>query len=71
MIVRVLATKYSDLGSLVVNVKINNSLITNILIDLGAAINVMMHETMEALGLTGLRETPTVLQLADRSTIKP
>jgi hypothetical protein len=31
----------------------------------------MTRETMQALGLTGLRETPTILQLADRSTIKP
>jgi hypothetical protein len=26
---------------------------------------------MQALGLTGLKETPNVLQLADKSTIKP
>jgi hypothetical protein len=45
--------------------------LVNTLIDLGVAINVMTHETMETLGLTGLRETPTVLQLVDRSTIKP
>jgi hypothetical protein len=31
----------------------------------------MMRETMESLGLTSLRETPTILQLDDRSTIKP
>jgi hypothetical protein len=31
----------------------------------------MTCETMQALGLTGLRETPTILQLTDRSTIKP
>jgi hypothetical protein len=37
----VLAAKYSDPGSLVVNVKINNTLIHNTLIDLGATINVM------------------------------
>jgi hypothetical protein len=30
----------------------------------------MMCETMEALGLTGLRETPTLLQLYNRSTRK-
>jgi hypothetical protein len=52
-------------------VKINNTLISNTLIDLGATINIMTHETMQALGLTGLRGTPTVLQLTDRSTIKP
>jgi hypothetical protein len=66
----VLATKYFDPGSPVVNVKINNTLISNSLIDLGVAINIMTHETMKALGLTGLGGTPTVVQLADRSTIK-
>jgi predicted aspartyl protease len=60
----VLAAKYSDPGSPVVNVQINNTLISNTLIDLGASINVMTHETMQALGLTGLRETPTILQLS-------
>ena len=67
----VLANEYSDPGILVVNVKINNTLIINMLIDLGATINIMTHETMQSLGLIGLRETPTILQLADRSTIKP
>jgi len=66
-----LATKYSDPSNPVVNVQINNTLIGNTLIDLRAAINVMTHETMLTLGLTGLREIPTILQLADRSTIKP
>jgi hypothetical protein len=67
----VLTAKYSDPGSPVINVQINNTLISNTLIDLGATINIMTHETMQALGLTGLRGTPTVLQLTDRSTIKP
>jgi hypothetical protein len=31
----------------------------------------MKHNTMQSLGLIGLRETPTILQLSDRSTIKP
>jgi hypothetical protein len=67
----VLIDKYFDLGGPIVNVKINNTLISNTLIDLGDVINVMMCETMQALGLTGLRETPTVLQLANNSTTKP
>ena len=45
--------------------------IPNVLVDLGAAINVMTIETVRKLGLTNLRPTPTVLELADRSTIKP
>jgi hypothetical protein len=57
----VLAAKYSNPDILVVNVKINNTLISNILINLGASIEIMTRETMETLGLTSLRETPTVL----------
>jgi len=66
----VLAAKYSDPSSPIVNVQIKNTLISNTLIDLGDTINVMTHETMEDLGLTGLWETPIVLQLPNRSTIK-
>ena len=41
------------------------------LVDLGETINVMTIETVRKLGLTNLRPTPTVLELVDRSTIKP
>jgi hypothetical protein len=67
----VLTAKYFDPGSVVVNVQINNKLISNTLIYLGSTINVMTCETMQALGLTSLREIPIVLQLENRSTIKP
>jgi hypothetical protein len=66
----VLAAKYFDPSSLIVNVQINSTLITNTLIDLGIGINIVTCETMETLRLIVLRETPTVLQLAERSTIK-
>jgi hypothetical protein len=56
-----LVTKYFDLDSPVVNVQVNNTLISNTLIDLGATINVMRCETMQALGIIGLRGTPTIL----------
>jgi hypothetical protein len=71
MMGRVLIDKYFDLGNPIVNVKINNTLISNTLIDLSTAINVMTCEIMEDLELIGLKETPTVLQLVERSTIKP
>lgn len=45
--------------------------ITNTLIYLGAAINVMAKETFITLGLYRLRHTLTVLELADRSFVKP
>ena len=63
--------KYDDLGNPTVTVHIGNTQILNVLVDLGAAINIMTIETVRKLGLTNLRPTPTVLQLADRSTIKP
>eukprot|EP00253_Pinus_taeda_P028253 PITA_28253 len=40
-------------------------------VDLGATINVMTKQTMDQLRLSHLRPTPTVLELADRSKIKP
>jgi hypothetical protein len=70
MLGKVFMAKYMDSGSLVVRVNINNISFTHTLVDLGAAINVMTKETMEKLQLPGLRPTPTILQLADRSTVK-
>ncbi|XP_059073307.1 uncharacterized protein LOC131874087 [Cryptomeria japonica] len=63
--------KYADLGSPVIQVRIGKITIPNTLVDLGAAINVMTNETKTKLSLEGLRPTPTVLQMADRSLVKP
>lgn len=41
------------------------------LVDLGDAINIITTETMHVLGLRNLKHTPTVLELADRCTVKP
>ena len=41
------------------------------MIDLGAAINIVSKQTMEQLKLPNLLYTPTLLQLANRSVIKP
>lgn len=41
------------------------------LVDLGAAINVNTTETMHVLGLRNLKHTPIVLELVDRSIVKP
>ena len=68
---RTLLDKYDDPGNPTVTVQIGHTQIPNVLVDLGAAINVMTIETVRKLGLTNLRPTPTVLELADRSTIKP
>ena len=45
--------------------------IPNVMVDLGAAINIITSETMNTLGLGNIKPTPTILELADRSTIKP
>lgn len=63
--------KYADPGNLISTVQINRVEIPNVLVDLGAAINVITIETMHALGLRNLKHTPTVLELVDRSIFKP
>ncbi|XP_059068524.1 uncharacterized protein LOC131859030 [Cryptomeria japonica] len=63
--------KYADPGSPVIQVSIGKITIPNTLVDLGAEINVMTNETKTKLSLEGLRPTPTVLQMADRSLVKP
>jgi hypothetical protein len=63
--------KYLDPGSPIVKTHINGIEIPNTLIDLGAAINIMSKQTMNQLKLPNLQYTPTLLQLADRSVIKP
>eukprot|EP00253_Pinus_taeda_P005571 PITA_05571 len=72
MLGQVICLKYLDLGSPVVDVHMNGTIIPHNLIDLGAAINVMTRDTMLKINLqSSLRKTSTVLQLADRSTVTP
>jgi hypothetical protein len=64
--------KYANLGNPIVIVTINNVSTGNTLVDLGANINIMTRNIVELLQLNQfLRPTPTVLELADRTTIKP
>ena len=63
--------KYIDPRNHVVSVQIGNVLVSNVLIDPGVAINVMTKQTMDQLRLSHLCPTPTVLELADISKIKP
>jgi len=63
--------KYVDLGSPIVKTHINGVEIPNTLIDLGVVINIMNKQTMEQLKLLNLLYTSTLLQLVDRSVIKP
>ena len=57
--------KYGDLGNPILIVQINGVHIPNVLVDLGASINVITTETMHVLGLRNLKHTPTVLELVD------
>lgn len=63
--------KYTNSENPIVSVQIGDVLISNVLIDLGVAINVMTSQTMDQLGLDHIHPTPIVLELTDRSKIKP
>jgi hypothetical protein len=64
--------KYGDLGNPIVTVKIGQTFILDVLVDLQAAINIMPIETIQLLQIIKqVRPTPTILELVDRSTIKP
>jgi len=72
MLGKIICLKYLDLGSHVVDVYINGTIIPHTLIDLGVAINVMTTDTMHKLNLqSSLRKTSTILQLVDHSTVTP
>lgn len=63
--------KYIDPGNQVFSLEIDDILVSNVLIGLGVAINVMTRKTMEQLSLGHICPTPIVLELVDRSKIKP
>ena len=63
--------KYEDPGNPIVTVKINGQSFPNGLVDLGAAINILTTTTCQKLGITSLDPTTTLLELADRSVVKP
>ena len=71
MMGKIVIPKYLDPGNPVVKIHINGIEIQNTLIDLGAAINIMSRQIMDKLKLPNLLFTPTLLQLADKSMIKP
>ena len=71
MSTNVLVEKYVDPGVPLVTITVNKLPIPNNLIDLGVAINVMTMETMRNLHIWQIQPTPTVLELANWSKIKP
>jgi hypothetical protein len=64
--------KYGDPGHPTVTVQVGKTIIPRVMVDLGVANNIMTLETLQLLQLQDeVRETPTILELVDRSTIKP
>lgn len=71
MLGKTIPIKYGDPGNPILMVQINGVEIPNVLVDLGAAINIITAETMNALGLKKINPTPNILELENSSTIKP
>jgi hypothetical protein len=67
----IFTTKYIDHMSPIVDFHIRNTCISNSLVDIWATIKLMTKETMDRLKLPSLWQTPTILQLANQSTVKP
>jgi hypothetical protein len=63
--------KYNDPGNPIVIVEINGISLPNILIDMGATINVIPFDTMKKLQINQLRPTQTMVELEDKSVISP
>jgi len=63
--------KYVDPWNPVVTVFIKNVPLANTLIELVASINITIVPAMEKLQLENLWHTPTILELADKSRVKP
>jgi len=64
--------KYGDPGHPTVTVQVGKTTVSRVLVDLGAVINIMTLETAQLLQLKNvIKETPTILELADCSIIKP
>eukprot|EP00253_Pinus_taeda_P036590 PITA_36590 len=62
--------KYEDAGNPIVTVQIYGQTLTNALVDLGAAINILTTATCQKLGITSAEPTSTLLELADRSVVR-
>lgn len=64
--------KYGDTGHPTVTVRVGKTIVSLVLVDLGAAINIMALENAQLLQLKNvIREEPTIPELVDRFTVKP
>ena len=57
--------KYEDPGNPIITVHIYCQTLSNALVDLGAAINILTTTTCQNLGITSVEPTSTLLELAD------
>eukprot|EP00253_Pinus_taeda_P022836 PITA_22836 len=64
-------TKYEDPGNPIVTIQIYGQTLSNALVDLGAEINILTTTTYQKLGITFVEPTSTLLELADRSVVRP
>ena len=71
MLGNTMPVKYGDPRNPILIVQINGVEIPNVLVDMGVAINIITTETLNTLELGNIKPTPTILELAYRSTIKP
>lgn len=63
--------KYEDLGNPILIVQIYGRFFPNTLVDLGAAINILTTKTCQALGITALEPTTTLLELVNWLVVRP
>ena len=63
--------KYEDPGNPIITVQIYGQTLSNALVDLGAAINILTTTTCQKLGITSVKPTSTLLELADRFVVRP
>ena len=63
--------KYEDPGNPIVTVKINGKTFSNALVYLRAAISILTTTTCQKLGITSVEPTSTLLELVDRSLVRP
>lgn len=66
-----LPTKCNDLGMFTIPCTIGNTKFENVMLDLGASINVMSYSIYTSLKLGPISKTSVVIQLADRSNTYP
>ena len=71
MLEKSIPVKYGDPGNPILTIQINGVNIPNVLVDLGATINVITSATTTIFGLQDFKPTPTILELAYWSIVKP